>query len=152
VGIGTDLSQKALDTACRNADSLGLSDRAQWRQGDLFDALEKDEKFDLIVSNPPYIASGVIPSLAAEVKCHEPRLSLDGGEDGLDFYRRIIPGAVAHLVIGGMLYMEIGFDQAEDVAALLQENGYYGVEVIRDYGGKDRIVTAVRSVKQDSPI
>jgi release factor glutamine methyltransferase len=150
VGIGTDLSQKALDTACRNADSLGLSDRAQWRQGDLFDALEKDEKFDLIVSNPPYIASGVIPSLAAEVKCHEPRLSLDGGEDGLDFYRRIIPGAVAHLVIGGMLYMEIGFDQGEAVAGLMRKAGYYEVAVLKDYGGNDRIVRGIRSIHQDA--
>ena len=150
MGIGTDLSQKALDTACRNADSLGLSDRAQWRQGDLFDALEKDEKFDLIVSNPPYIASGVIPSLAAEVKCHEPRLSLDGGEDGLDFYRRIIPGAVPHLVIGGMLYMEIGFDQGEAVAGLMRKAGYYEVAVLKDYGGNDRIVRGIRSIHQDA--
>ena len=150
VGIGTDLSQKALDTACRNADSLGLSDRAQWRQGDLFDALEKDEKFDLIVSNPPYIASGVISSLAAEVKCHEPRLSLDGGEDGLDFYRRIIPSAVAHLVIGGMLYMEIGFDQGEAVAGLMRKAGYYEVAVLKDYGGNDRIVRGIRSIHQDA--
>ena len=140
VGIGTDLSQKALDTACRNADSLGLSDRAQWRQGDLFDALEKDEKFDLIVSNPPYIASGVIPSLAAEVKCHEPRLSLDGGEDGLDFYRGIATDGRSHLNAGGWLCFEIGDTQARAVKDILCSRGFYSIGVTRDIAGRDRVV------------
>ena len=166
VGVGTDISAPALEIARRNADALGLSGRVMWMQGDLFDALPpvsgtdrspfenifiRPEKYDMIIANPPYIRSDVIDTLAPEVCCAEPRLALDGGADGLDFYRRIIRQAPAHLVIGGRIMLEIGFDQAEDVAALLQENGYYGVEVIRDYGGNDRIVTAVRSVKQDSP-
>ena len=166
VGVGTDISVPALEIARRNADALGLSGRVMWMQGDLFDALPpvsetdrspfenifvRPEKYDMIIANPPYIRSDVIDTLAPEVCCAEPRLALDGGADGLDFYRRIIRQAPAHLVIGGRIMLEIGFDQAEDVAALLQENGYYGVEVIRDYGGNDRIVTAVRSVKQDSP-
>lgn len=166
VGVGTDISAPALEIARRNADALGLSGRVMWMQGNLFDALPpvsetdrspfenifiRPEKYDMIIANPPYIRSDVIDTLAPEVCCAEPRLALDGGADGLDFYRRIIRQAPAHLVIGGRIMLEIGFDQAEDVAALLQENGYYGVEVIRDYGGNDRIVTAVRSVKQDSP-
>lgn len=149
-GIGTDLSSEALELAGRNADSLNLSERVQWRQGDLFDAVDPDERFDLIVSNPPYIASEVIPELAAEVKCHEPRLALDGGPDGLEFYRRIIPEAVSRLVIGGMLCLEIGFDQGESVSDMMREAGYYDVSVIKDYGGNDRIVRGIRSIHQDS--
>lgn len=149
-GIGTDLSSKALELAGRNADRLGLSERVKWRQGDLFEAVDAEEKFDLIVSNPPYIASGVIPELAAEVRCHEPRLALDGGPDGLAFYRRIIPGAVSRLVIGGALCLEIGFDQGESVSDMMREAGYYDVTVIKDYGGNDRIVRGIRSIHQGS--
>lgn len=166
VGVGTDISGPALEIARKNADALGLSGQVMWMQGDLFEALPpaaetgdspfdnlfvQPEKYDMIIANPPYIRSDVIDTLAPEVCCAEPRLALDGGADGLAFYRRIIKEAPAHLVIGGRIMLEIGFDQAEDVAALLEENGYYGVEVIRDYGGNDRVVTAVRSVKQDSP-
>ncbi len=165
VGVGTDISEPALNIARHNAGALGLSDRALWLQGDLFEALaakteidpgrndndfSMPEKYDIIISNPPYIRTDVIETLAPEVRCAEPRLALDGGEDGLDFYRRIIRQAPAHLVIGGRLMLEIGYDQAADVAALLQEAGYYGVEVIKDYGGNDRIVTAVRSMKQEA--
>jgi release factor glutamine methyltransferase len=106
------------------------------------------EKYDMIISNPPYIRTGVIETLAPEVRCAEPRLALDGGEDGLDFYRRIIQEAPDHLVIGGRIMLEIGYDQGEDVAALLREAGYYGVEIIQDYNRNDRVVTAVRSMKQ----
>ena len=148
-GVGTDLSGKALDIAARNAGKLGLSDRAAWRQGDLFEAIGSDERFDLIVSNPPYIRSEVIPSLAAEVSVYEPRLALDGGEDGLYFYRKIIPGAVRYLMTGGMLFLEIGHDQAEEVSALMRDAGFYEVRTIRDYGGNDRIVCGIKSIHQD---
>lgn len=103
-------------------------------------------KFDMIVSNPPYIPSSVIETLAPEVRCSEPRMALDGGEDGLDFYRRIISQAPDHLVIGGRLMLEIGYDQGAAVSALLEEAGYYGIEIIRDYGGNDRVATATRSL------
>ena len=104
----------------------------------------------MIIANPPYIRTDVIETLAPEVRCAEPRLALDGGEDGLDFYRRIIREAPAHMVIGGRIMLEIGYDQAAEVTALLQEAGYYGIEVIRDYGGNDRIATAVKSIKQEA--
>jgi release factor glutamine methyltransferase len=169
VGVGTDISSPALQIAMQNADSLGLSDRAMWLQGDLFEALpgtsgstsgseegiadndfSRPEKYDMIIANPPYIRTDVIETLAPEVRCAEPRLALDGGEDGLDFYRRIIREAPAHMVIGGRIMLEIGYDQAAEVTALLQEAGYYGIEVIRDYGGNDRIATAVKSIKQEA--
>ena len=148
-GVGTDLSGKALSIAERNAERLGLLERTAWRQGDLFDAVGCDERFDLIVSNPPYIRSEVIPSLAAEVSVYEPRLALDGGEDGLYFYRKIIPGSVSRLVTGGMLFLEIGSDQAEEVSALMRDAGFYEVRTIRDYGGNDRIVCGIKSIHQD---
>ena len=148
-GVGTDLSGKALEIAARNAERLGLLERTAWRQGDLFDAVGSDERFDLIVSNPPYIRSEVIPSLAAEVSVYEPRLALDGGEDGLYFYRKIIPGSVSRLVTGGMLFLEIGSDQAEEVSALMRDAGFYEVRTIRDYGGNDRIVCGIKSIHQD---
>ena len=147
-GVGTDLSHEALGTAADNAGRLNLAERAKWRQGDLFEAVGDDERFDLIVSNPPYIRSDVIDGLSPEVSVHEPRLALDGGEDGLSFYRKIIPEAVRHLVTGGILFLEIGFDQAEAVSALMRDAGYYEVRVIRDYGGNDRIVHGIKSINQ----
>ena len=147
-GVGTDLSHEALGTAADNAGRLNLAERAKWRQGDLFEAVGDDERFDLIVSNPPYIRSDVIDGLSPEVSVHEPRLALDGGEDGLSFYRKIIPEAVRYLVTGGMLFLEIGFDQAEAVSSLMRDAGYYEVRVIRDYGGNDRIVCGIKSVRQ----
>ena len=147
-GVGTDLSEKALEVAIKNARRLGLADRADLRCGDLFDPIRQDERFDIIVSNPPYIKSGTIDQLAPEVSVHEPRMALDGGEDGLFFYRRIIPEAVRHLVTGGMLFLEIGYDQAEEVQSLMKEAGYYDVRSIKDYGGNDRIVCGIRSIHQ----
>ncbi len=141
-GTGTDLSHEALRVARANGEGLGLSSRAIWKQGDLFLALEEEEAFDLIVSNPPYIRSDVIESLEPEVKNGEPRMALDGGEDGLYFYREIIARAPAFLKEGGRLMMEIGFDQGEAVRALLAENEYREIRIIRDYGGLDRVAAA----------
>lgn len=197
IGVGTDLSEKALEIARRNAFAHGLSDQTVWLQGDLFDALDplnkkdnddKDNKrenykiednkreesrddqaeksteseksesgfpgmsytsgYDMIISNPPYIPTSVIDTLQPEVRCAQPRMALDGGGDGLDFYRRIIREAPAHLVVGGRLLLEIGYDQAEAVSDLLREAGYYGIEILKDYGGNDRIATAVCSLAQ----
>ncbi len=147
-GVGTDLSEDAVAAARKNACRLGLSDRSDWRTGDLFEALKPGERFDIIVSNPPYIRRETIGELAPEVRIHEPRMALDGGEDGLDFYRRIIPGAADHLVTGGMLFLEIGYDQTEQVSALMEDAGYYEIRTIKDYGGNDRIVCGIKSIHQ----
>ncbi|MCR5810940.1 MAG: peptide chain release factor N(5)-glutamine methyltransferase [Lachnospiraceae bacterium] len=148
-GVGTDLSEDAVAAARKNACRLGLSDRSDWRTGDLFEALKPGERFDIIVSNPPYIRRETIGELAPEVRIHEPRMALDGGEDGLDFYRRIIPGAADHLVTGGMLFLEIGYDQAEQVSTLMEDAGYYEIRTIKDYGGNDRIVCGIKSIHQE---
>ncbi len=142
-GVGTDLSAAALRVAAENGGRLGLSDRAVWKQGDLYEALadaESSSKFDLIVSNPPYIPTAVIGTLMPEVAEMEPRMALDGGEDGLGFYRRILAGARDVLKIGGVLMMETGFDEAADVAVMMRQSGFLDLQIIRDYGGQDRIV------------
>ncbi|MDE6994635.1 MAG: peptide chain release factor N(5)-glutamine methyltransferase, partial [Lachnospiraceae bacterium] len=115
-------------------------ERAVIAQGDLFEALDGEEKFDIIVSNPPYIRTNVIKTLMPEVRDYEPLQALDGREDGLFFYRRIIGQAGAHLQGGGMLFLEIGYDQGEDVSRLLREAGYRQVEIFKDYAGNDRVV------------
>ncbi len=146
-GTGTDLSEEALAVARENAGRLGLSDTASFRHGDLFGALDPgDRPYDLIVSNPPYIRTDVIGTLMPEVRAHEPEMALDGGPDGLAFYRRIAKEAPAHLTIGGGLLMEIGYDQGDAVREILEREGYYEVEVRKDYNGLDRVVSAVRSM------
>lgn len=138
-GIGIDISEKALQTAKENADWLGVQG-AQFKCGNLFAALSEGEKFDIILSNPPYISSGVIAGLMEEVREHEPLQALDGGADGLFFYRRITEEAGHYLNRGGKLYYEIGFDQAQSVTGLLEEHGYKDIRVVKDYAGLDRVV------------
>ena len=118
-GVGTDLSAGALQVACRNRDRLGV--QAQLIQGDLFEHVTGS--FDVIVSNPPYIPSKEIGGLMPEVRDHEPAMALDGGADGLDFYRRIIREAAGYLKPGGWLAFEIGCSQGEDLVRLLSEAG-----------------------------
>ncbi|MCR5157074.1 MAG: peptide chain release factor N(5)-glutamine methyltransferase [Butyrivibrio sp.] len=138
----TDISEAALSVAKENADKLGLSDRVNFLKTDLFPE-DCNEKFDLIVSNPPYIRSDVIGTLEPEVKDFEPRLALDGSEDGLVFYRRIADKAPSYLYSSGYLIMEIGYDQAEAVTGILEEKGcYHGIEVIKDFSGNDRVIKA----------
>lgn len=138
----TDISDAALKVAGGNAEKLGLSERAEFLKTDLFPG-EESGKFDVIVSNPPYIASDIIGTLAPEVKDFEPMLALDGDADGLKFYRRIIKEAPKYLYSSGYLIMEIGYDQAEAVTELLNEAGsYHDIEVIKDYAGNDRVVRA----------
>lgn len=145
----TDCSEKALEVAKENASGYRPARSIAFLQGDLFEPFPKNKKgkgkkqFDLIVSNPPYICSDVIPTLQREVALFEPMLALDGGEDGLDFYRRITLDAGAYLKKGGLLLLEIGHDQAEAVRRLLEECGTYGdIGVVKDLAGKDRIVWA----------
>lgn len=105
----------------------------------------KQPYFDVLVSNPPYIPSADIEELEPEVRDHDPRAALDGGEDGLYFYRQIADRAGAVLKPGGRLYLEIGYDQAESVSALLDEHGFTDIRVVQDLAGKDRVVSAVRA-------
>lgn len=126
----------------KTADEVGhiASQSVTWIQSDLFERLDSSEKFDIIVSNPPYIRTAVIDTLMPEVKEHEPYLALDGREDGLYFYREIIAQAGAYLNREGMLFFEIGYDQGEEVRRLMEEAGYCDVEVVKDYAGFDRVV------------
>ena len=119
----TDISEAAAETAEKNAKALGAEKRVGFAVGDLFEPFDKKlgkTKFDIIVSNPPYIKSEIIPTLQREVKDHEPLIALDGGADGLDFYRRIVEEAPNYLKKGGVLFMEIDCSQAEDIAGLVR--------------------------------
>ena len=138
-GVGTDLSEAALGVARRNAEQLGIRG-ASFSQGDLYGAVDPGERFDLIISNPPYIPSEVIGTLEPEVRSREPRMALDGGHDGLLFYRRILAGAKDHLKPGGQLFFEIGYDEAQAVCALMREAGLADVTWEKDFGGQDRVV------------
>lgn len=139
-GIGVDISEKALTVAEENGKNLKMDDRVTWRRGDYLTALEEGELFDGILTNPPYIPTGDIRGLAEEVR-HEPMNALDGGADGLTFYRKLAEGAAEHLKDGGFLAAEFGIHQAADVVKLLKETGKFdSFEVITDYGGIERAV------------
>ncbi|QRM53314.1 peptide chain release factor N(5)-glutamine methyltransferase [Sinorhizobium sp. BG8] len=135
-GVGADLSEDALETARRNADLNNLRDRFEAVRSDWFEALTGT--FDIIVSNPPYIASAVVETLSEEVKRHDPRLALDGGEDGLDAYRSIAAEAKSFLRSNGVLAFEIGYDQKAGVIDILAQNGFALCASARDLGGNDR--------------
>ena len=140
-GLGVDVSSPALEVAEENAERL-LSGRtgvsARFLQSDLFEAV--DGKYDILVSNPPYIRSAVVDTLMPEVKDYEPRIALDGEEDGLVFYRRILSDCKKNLKKGGMLFFEIGYDQAEAVKGMMEQAGFLEVTVKKDFGGLDRVV------------
>lgn len=164
-GLGVDISREALTVAEENARRLlgvtkkpesqgepgdagkfidgtavhcGESGQVSFLESDLFEKVEGT--FDVIVSNPPYIPSHTIETLMPEVRDHEPRLALEGGGDGLAFYRRIIEGCRPHLAGGGMLFFEIGYDQGEAVSEMMEQAGFLEVQVIKDYGGLNRVV------------
>ncbi|WP_072525821.1 peptide chain release factor N(5)-glutamine methyltransferase [Clostridium sp. Marseille-P3244] len=140
-GIGSDLSEKVLETAAENAAALGI--RADFVRSDLFQDL--GGKFGMILSNPPYIRTGDIDGLQEEVRLYDPRAALDGGEDGLYFYRKIIRESREYLEPGGYLMFEIGWDQAEEVSALMRASGYARIRVKKDLAGLDRVVYGVYS-------
>ena len=137
--LATDISGKALKVAGINAERLGLSDRIELVECDLFPG---SAQYDMLIANPPYVETDVIPTLEPEVSIHEPVLALDGGEDGLCFYRRIAAEAGHYLYSGGYILLEIGDGMGAAVSGLLEENGYSDIHVIRDHQGKDRVVTA----------
>lgn len=144
-GLGVDLSEGALEVAQKNARANGL-DQLQWIQSSLFEAFENDLdksdklQVDVIVSNPPYIESEVIPTLMPEVRAHEPMMALDGFEDGLYFYREITANAPAYLKNKGYLLFEIGYNQGEAVADLMRMTGFVNIQIKKDLAGLDRVV------------
>jgi release factor glutamine methyltransferase len=140
----TDLSSRALAVARQNAERLGVAERLTWCEGDLFAALAPAQRFACITINPPYIGAHELAGLEADVRDFEPRLALDAGDDALSFYRRIARAAGQHLLPGGALMVEVGFDQAADVRALFEAAGFGSVRALRDLGGIDRVVAAVR--------
>lgn len=137
IGVGVDISDEALEVAKANADRLGIE--AEFVRSNLFTELS-DDKFDIIVSNPPYIESDVIETLMEEVRDHEPRLALDGSADGLEFYKRIVSEAPSFLRKGGMLFFEIGYNQGQSVSDLLKAAHFSDVTVVKDLAGCDRVV------------
>lgn len=140
-GVGVDLSTDALAVARGNYERIRQQKpemEASFLESDLFTKVEG--RYDIIVSNPPYIRSDVIPNLMPEVRDHEPMMALDGTEDGLFFYREITKKAKDYLNRGGMLYYEIGCDQAEEVCAIMETEGFREIEVVKDFAGLDRVV------------
>ena len=134
--VAVDIDPKALEVASKNAKDNGV--KIDFKISDIYSALKK-EKFDIIVSNPPYIPSEEIDSLDEEVKKHDPLLALDGGDDGLDFYKKIIDGATEHLNKNGMIFFEVGINQASSVKKLLQKY-FKDIRIVKDYNKIDRVV------------
>lgn len=165
-GLGIDISEEALRVAGQNLDRLRRTKEemnASFIKSDLFELFQDDrqpegdsieaypQQFEMIVSNPPYIRRDVIKTLMPEVREHEPLLALDGKEDGLFFYRRIIGQADNYLAGGGELLLEIGYDQGETVKEMMEAAGYTEVEVIKDFAGLDRVVRGrMESVRKES--
>jgi release factor glutamine methyltransferase len=149
-GLGVDVSEAALAVARDNAAHLGLAARMALLRGDWAEGLA-DESFELVVANPPYIASEVIETLEPEVRDHEPRLALDGGPDGLDAYRRLAPEVLRVLKPGGRFAVEIGYDQRDDVEALFRAAGAAGVVTVKDLSDRDRVVAGSRKPLETRP-
>ncbi len=142
IGVGADISPAALSVAKKNADRLGIE--AEFVESDLFENV--DGVFDIIVSNPPYIRTCEIEELMPEVKDHDPFIALNGKEDGVTFYRRIIKDAPDHLVMGGLLAFEIGNDQGKAVSDMMNDAGFTGVCVLKDLCGNDRVVLGRKKI------
>jgi release factor glutamine methyltransferase len=140
----TDMSTDALDVARLNAAALGVDARVTFFEGDLFGAVSNDARFDVVVSNPPYVKRGELSTLQREVQ-REPRLALDGGDDGLDIVRRLITQAPARLKVGALLALEIGDDQGAAVGALLHKSFHQGVRIERDLARLDRLALAIQA-------
>ncbi len=145
VATTVDLSLEALNICQKNAQDHEVLSRLTLLNSDMFDEIDRGSTFDLIISNPPYIRSGDIESLQSEVKLYEPRMALDGGEDGLKFYRIIAQQARNHVISGASVVVEIGYDQAEDVSKIFCDVGYDIVEIRKDLGGNDRVVVLIKN-------
>lgn len=146
-GVGVDVSPEALEVAKENASLLNVENRADFVESDLFSAPyfcekggKEGGKYDILISNPPYIATEEIETLMEEVRLHDPRKALDGMEDGLYFYRKITAEAGKYLKPGGWLLYEIGCTQGEAVSEMLRNAGFEKVQVVKDLPGLDRVV------------
>ena len=148
-GYGYDISKQAINVAKENAKLNDVP--AIFERSNLFEDVA-DETFDVIVSNPPYIRTAVIEELKEEVRCHDPVLALDGKEDGLYFYRKLIEQSPMYLKKGGMLYFEIGHDQGQDVKCLMEKAGFEDVMVKKDLAGLDRVVFGVYNIAEGEHI
>jgi release factor glutamine methyltransferase len=138
----TDVSEKALDVARKNAADNGVADRLEFVHGDGLSAVRAGSQFDLIVSNPPYIAEAELATLAPEVREHEPREALNGGVDGLDFYRRLAAEGASHLKAGGKMMLEFGDGQSEPVSAEFKKQKWIVEAIVADYTRRPRILIA----------
>ena len=147
-GLGIDVSEEALAVARDNAANLGLASRLALLRGDWTEGLG-EATFDLVVSNPPYIATEVLATLEPEVRDHEPRVALEGGPDGLTHYRRLAPEILRVLKPGGRFAVEIGYDQKDAVEALFRDAGAAGVATIRDLGDRDRVVVGAKKALEN---
>ena len=146
-GTGADISEEALKVAKRNAEANNVTKNADFVKSDIFSALyfckicgNESLKYDMLISNPPYIPTKEIDGLMEEVRFHDPRLALDGKEDGLYFYRRITEESKEYLKKGGWLLYEIGCEQGPDVAGIMRKAGFTDVEIKKDLAGLDRVV------------
>lgn len=139
-GLGTDISPPALARAASNAERLGVSSRAAFKAANWTEGLEGS--FDLVVSNPPYIAEIEMAGLAREVREHEPRIALTPGGDGLDAYRMIAGGVARLMAPGAQIMMEIGPTQAKAVSAILEKAGFHVTDIVRDFDGRQRVICA----------
>lgn len=135
-GLGVDISNDALQVARANCEKMNVN--AKWLQSNLFEKVKG--RYDIIVSNPPYIRTEVIEELAEEVKLHDPLIALDGKEDGLYFYREIVEKSTQYLTKGGKLFFEIGHDQGKAVKHIMEESGFVNVVIKKDLAGLDRVV------------
>ena len=142
--VGVDISEAALEVAKRNAKAHNVANRVSFIQSDCFDAITRDNTFDLIVSNPPYVSANVLQGLQREVRDHEPRVALSPGDDGLAIIRRLINEAPPFLKPGGHLVIEIGFDQSEKIAGLLDPEVWELLEIAPDLQQIPRIVVLRR--------
>lgn len=138
-----DINDKALEIANKNLRKMNLEDKVKLLKGDLFQGikyLQLEKKADIIISNPPYIPTKIIDNLQDEVKKYEPIEALDGGKDGLDFYRKIIPESTKYLNKAGFVALEIGYDQGKKVYSFFKDEGYKNIKIIKDLQGFDRVV------------
>lgn len=140
--VASDISEEALEVAVSNAALNGVADKIRFILSDLFNKVEGYEKFDLVISNPPYIPSGNYDTLPLEVKS-EPKIALDGGVDGLEFYRKIIPETAKRLKKNSYLALEMGFGQSQQIRKISDDAGCFGeYDIVKDYGGIERIFFA----------